>query len=95
MTPLEFTLQRPKKYRLDCNYCRSLPPKWKRRLPDFRSCHVKLADGILTVFAGFEWDGATGYPDTPNNHTPCMIHDALYDAIRRRHLDCDKRKAVD
>ena len=39
-------------------------------------------DGILTVFAGYAWDGASGIPTTKITRTASLFHDALYQLMR-------------
>lgn len=39
-------------------------------------------DGVMTVRAGYAWDGATGAPDNKNNLKASCGHDALYQLMR-------------
>ena len=50
----------------------------------------------LTVKSGYAWDGPSGPAlDTKNFILPSLIHDALYQLMRRKMLHRDYRKAVD
>ncbi|MHB9070468.1 MAG: hypothetical protein ACYC54_08860 [Sedimentisphaerales bacterium] len=51
-------------------------------------------DGILTVFAGYAWDGASGIPDSKITRTASLIHDALYQLIREGLLSREKYRIV-
>ena len=53
--------------------------------------------GILTVREGYAWDGPSGPTiDTLNFMRGSLVHDALYQLMRERHLDEDKyRDAAD
>lgn len=42
---------------------------------------------ILTVKAGYVWDGATSAIDSDNFMSPSLVHDVLYQAIREGSLD--------
>ena len=49
--------------------------------------YCSLVEGRLTCLNGFVWDGATGVPDTPENRTPSMWHDAIIGMIQAGKLD--------
>jgi hypothetical protein len=50
-------------------------------------------DGVLTVKAGYTWDGASGPTiDSKNSFTASLIHDALYQLMRENLLDRRWRK---
>lgn len=52
--------------------------------------------GIVTVKAGYVWDGASGPTfDTKNTFTASLIHDALYQLMREGLLDRKWRKRAD
>ena len=60
--------------------------------------YIKLAvDGTLTVKEGYAWDGPSGPTiDTLNFMRGSLVHDALYQLMREKHLDKDKnREAAD
>jgi hypothetical protein len=40
------------------------------------------AQGNLTIYKGYAWDGASGIPDTRWNITASLVHDALYQLLR-------------
>ena len=54
------------------------------------------ADGLLTIAAGYAWDGASG--PAINNHTilrGSLVHDACYQLIRLGLLPIDQRDIAD
>ena len=52
-------------------------------------------DGMITVREGYAWDGPSGPTiDTLNFMRGSLIHDALYQLMRERHLDKDKYREV-
>jgi hypothetical protein len=63
----------------------------------FAATHFSVEeDGVLTVKAGYAWDGASGPTwDTRDTLTPTLVHDALYQAIRTGMLPEDRRFDVD
>lgn len=44
-------------------------------------------DGLLTISAGYAWDGATWCPDLDSIMRPSLAHDACYQLMREGHLD--------
>lgn len=49
--------------------------------------YLTLRNGILTIDAGYSWDGPSGPAiDTDNFMNPSLVHDALYQLIREGHL---------
>lgn len=53
-------------------------------------------DGLLTVHAGYAWDGASGPTiDTKSSVRASLAHDALYQLERSGHLGQEWRKAAD
>lgn len=53
-------------------------------------------DGVITVKAGYVWDGASGPTfDTKNTFMASLIHDALYQLMRNGLLDRKWRKRAD
>ena len=53
-------------------------------------------DGLLEVYAGYAWDGASGPTfDTNNSMRPSLIHDAFYQLMRRKIIPQLYRKRVD
>ena len=52
-------------------------------------------DGALFIRAGYAWDGASGYPDKKTIMRGSLVHDALYQLIRNKHLDMSKRLDAD
>ena len=52
--------------------------------------------GILTVRAGYAWDGSSGPTiDTPDSMRGSLAHDALYQLMRMGRLDRQWREAAD
>ena len=54
-------------------------------------------DGTLIINKGYAWDGPSGPSiDTPSFMRGSLVHDALYQLMRKGHLDPEKhRKAAD
>lgn len=53
-------------------------------------------DGLLTIAAGYAWDGASGPAiDTPSFMRGSLVHDALYQLIRLGVISLDQRAAAD
>ncbi len=48
-------------------------------------------DGVLTVRAGYAWDGMSGpVRDTVHNHHAGLCHDALYQLMRMGHIGMNR-----
>lgn len=77
------------KYQLKEEYVVEIPIK-----PDVSIDTEYLAltvDGMLTVKKGYAWDGPSGPTiDTLDFMRGSLVHDALYQLMRERHLDHDK-----
>lgn len=58
---------------------------------------VSLSEtGLLTIKAGYAWDGASGPAiDTDSFMRGALVHDALYQLIRMGVLSMEDRKAAD
>lgn len=53
-------------------------------------------DGLLTVKTGYAWDGPSGPTvDTKNFMRGSLVHDALYQLMRSRLIDCGWREKAD
>ena len=53
-------------------------------------------DGILTIKEGFLWDGPSGPTfDTPDSMQGSLLHDALYECIRRELLPLSCKDRAD
>jgi hypothetical protein len=79
------------KYHLDkdASYPVNIPGK-------FKNAFMELSDGILTMHAGYEWDGASGPAiDTVTIIRASCFHDGLYQALREGWLPKSMRKAAD
>lgn len=61
------------------------------------NCSITLTPGgLLTLDAGFVWDGASGPTwDSKKVKKPSAVHDALYKLMREKLLDRKWRKKVD
>ncbi len=76
------------KYRRLTGYKYQLAEEFSIKLPLFGDVSVlhpeiTLAGGVLTIKAGYLWDGASGPTlDDATNMTPSLVHDALYELIR-------------
>jgi len=54
------------------------------------------SDGLLTIKAGYSWDGPSGPTiDTKNFMRGSLIHDALYQLLREGVLQPEQRKRAD
>lgn len=57
---------------------------------------VLSVDGVLMINTGYAWDGPSGPTfDTKNFMRGSLVHDALYQLMRAKHLDCGWREAAD
>lgn len=59
--------------------------------------YIELSpSGMLTVLAGYTWDGPSGPAfDTPNFMRPSLVHDALYQLMRAEKLSLIWRSDAD
>jgi hypothetical protein len=54
------------------------------------------ADGVLTIKAGYRWDGASGPTfDTPSTMFASLVHDALYQLMREEAIGQEWRLRAD
>lgn len=52
--------------------------------------------GVLTIKYGYMWDGASGPTiDTPSAMFAALIHDALYELMRREVIPFEMRNTID
>ena len=56
--------------------------------------HLNVA-GILTIKAGYAWDGATGAVWTKSIRRGSLVHDALYQLMRQKKLHAHRRERID
>ncbi|MCH7815284.1 MAG: DUF1353 domain-containing protein [Proteobacteria bacterium] len=79
------------KYQLASNYSIKTNIKPKKNVP---GNFIKLDKaGKLTVMAGYAWDGPSGpVVDTKENLRASLVHDALYQLMRNRHLTAKQHK---
>lgn len=82
------------KYQLETNYYikTALKP-----LQFVTTEHLNLdLEGLLLIRKGYAWDGPSGPAvDTPNFMRGSLVHDALYQLIRQKHLPKTARKEAD
>ncbi len=64
---------------------------------DNRIPFLKLSrNGVLTIFAGYAWDGPSGTTiDTKNFMRGSLVHDALYQLMRQNRISLEYRKYAD
>lgn len=61
-----------------------------------RECgKLTYEDKVLTLHAGFEWDGATGVPDSDSVFVASLVHDALYMIVERAQYNKNHFKIAD
>ena len=64
--------------------------------PDIDAGFLQVRDGVLTIRAGYAWDGPSGPTfDTPSFMRGSLVHDALYQLIREGHLPRSAKQAAD
>lgn len=72
-----------------------LPP-WFRGVVAASDGYIDLRDGVLTIAAGYAWDGASGPAiDTPDFMGPSLVHDALYQLGEEGKLPIGWRRQAD
>lgn len=82
------------KYQLAESY--TVRTKIKIEAPIFHDFIQLKEDGTLTIGLGYAWDGPSGPTiDTKNFMRGSLIHDALYQLMREKVLDCGWREIVD
>lgn len=85
------------KYQLVEPYRHRLPATFEvtRHYDDGLYLSLDLA-GVLSIRAGYAWDGPSGPTiDTRNFMRPSLVHDALYQLMREGHLPQSARAAAD
>lgn len=83
------------KYQLQKSYSIRIPIEPPR---DIETRFITLSrQGVLTIREGYAWDGPSGLTiDTATFMRGSLVHDALYQLMRDRHLDrAAHRKAAD
>jgi len=82
------------KYQLCRNY--TINTGIKDLVFDIKSPYIDLSKhGMLTIRAGYAWDGATCAIDTKNFMRGSLVHDALYQLIDEKYLDQKYRLSAD
>lgn len=91
---ITYTKKKNWKYRLQKRHSQSVPIHPSKTIV---TEYIMLTnEGVLTVEAGYCWDGPSGPAiDTANFMRGSLIHDALYQLIRERHLPADDRISAD
>lgn len=87
-------------YELILPYSDIIPitPNKTLEIKDEKQWYIKLDKfGILQINSGYCWDGASGGITIQDftNRRASLVHDALYQLIREKHLDIDKRAVAD
>jgi hypothetical protein len=74
-----------------------LAPKQDIYEPNAEKPFIKLSrNGILTIFEGYAWDGASGVAvDTKNFLRGSLVHDAFYQLMRQGKLGLENRDYAD
>lgn len=87
------------KYQLAENYFVNvgIVPKKTIFEPANRKEFLRLeTNGVLSIFAGYAWDGPSGPTwDSKNFLRGSLVHDALYQLIRQKHLPEEYRSRAD
>ena len=75
------------KYRLEESLVVELSDSFKTA-PYINHEEFQLHEGVLTIYEGYLWDGASGPTlDTKDSMEPSAVHDCLYYACRQGLLD--------
>ncbi|MFM2120146.1 MAG: hypothetical protein RL722_1614 [Pseudomonadota bacterium] len=79
------------KYQLREDFVVDIPLQQVR---DIRTDYIELTpQGRLTIRKGYAWDGPSGPTiDTRNFMRGSLVHDALYQLMRERHLNLDQHR---
>ena len=84
------------KYVLNEEVHLALPSNLSAEIHSYIGPHLVIAGTILTIKAGYAWDGASGPTvDTKATMYAALVHDALYQLIRLGILTSGSRKAAD
>ncbi len=94
MSQITYRKLRVYKYQLREDYTIKIPIKPEENIStDFIGLGT---EGILTIKAKYAWDGPSGPTiDTNNFMRGSLVHDALYQLMREKHIDIDKRDEAD
>jgi hypothetical protein len=86
--------KRGKKYRLDFDYVQNIPIKGH---PVYLTDKCSLShSGTLYIYSGYIWDGPSGgAPDTTAFMRASLVHDVLYELMRKELLPTSMRKKAD
>jgi hypothetical protein len=80
------------KYQLKQSYSIAIPVKPEAAI--VTEFITLTADGMLFIKSGYAWDGPSGPTiDTLNFMRGSLVHDALYQLMRERHLDAATYRA--
>lgn len=96
---MKYTELKNYKYKLAESYTikTDLKPKQDIYEPNADKPFIKLStNGILYIFAGYAWDGASGIAiDTANFLRGSLVHDALYQLMRQGKIGLENRDYAD
>jgi hypothetical protein len=82
------------RYQLHSTYSIRLP--WLAGQPDYHAEFLAVQGDLLTIDAGYAWDGPSGPTwDSKNSMRASLVHDALYQLMRIGVLPEDCRAAAD
>ena len=63
--------------------------------PPIQTQFINLIDGVLKIKSGYAWDGPSGPTiDTKNSMRGSLVHDALYQLMRQKHLGKDAYRGI-
>lgn len=95
MSKINYRSLRAYKYQLMEDYTYALPhAEWENT--DLQTDFYSLADGVLTVRAGYCWDGPSGPTfDTPDFMRGSLVHDVLYQMMREKEQPQTMRPLAD
>lgn len=83
-------------YQLDQDYAITLPIDIDSGLDIIEAFYTFGIDGLLTIKAGYAWDGPSGPAiDTRNFMRGSLVHDVLYQMMREGHLPLSCREQAD
>lgn len=60
----------------------------------FENDYIKLEYDKLTIKKGYQWDGATAFPDVKSILRASLIHDVFYQIIRESNFKKNEKKAL-
>lgn len=86
----------------EVNYKYKLTRMYAITIKRFKGCdavelpYLEMYDGVLMIHSKYMWDGASGPAiDTKSFMRASLVHDALYQLLRKKALPPEMRKAAD